>query len=620
MTTDATGKWRFESIPVSMGMVYVSIDHPDFKPIQRPLARGEFGMETGREPTGKIVLSRGLTVVGKVTDEAGKPIAGALIRTKFVNDIREAKTGDDGTYRLVGCDARPARVVVSAQGRATDMKELNIEPEMEPLDFRMKPGGTVRVRVLDDKGNPAPKARIFFQRWRGQFSYFEFDHTTQYTDKDGTWVWHEAPLDEFRADICPPTEAGMQLVREPLIAREKEYVFRLPAALVVTGKVVDTVTKEPIRSFRVVPGARFGESQMYWSQRDGFNVTDGRYQVRESRVEQALLLRIEADGYEAAISRDIKNTEGNVTVDFELKRGKNVLAKVVTPNLQPAKGAVVALGIAGSQIMVKNGEFDAGSTHCERTTTDENGRFHFAAQDKDFLLIITHPTGYAQIKASPDWETMKIIRLEPWARVEGTFRVGQKPTPDVPLGLSVFGRDSHGNDGPNLFTMHGTITGPEGKFAFEHVIPGRGRVGRELQLTVNEGAGDVTSSCKIAAEFPAGKTTRLDLGGTGRAVVGKLQPPEGSDKKVRWNFALVNIMPEAADPLATAPHFTATVDRDGTFRIDDVPEGNYSLSVQFMNGIAGSLFNHRFSVPALEAGRSARPVDLGTLKLQAPAP
>jgi hypothetical protein len=31
-------------------------------------------------------------MTGRVTDDSGKPIVGALIRTKFINDIREART------------------------------------------------------------------------------------------------------------------------------------------------------------------------------------------------------------------------------------------------------------------------------------------------------------------------------------------------------------------------------------------------------------------------------------------------------------------------------------------------------------------------------------------------
>src|SRR5262249_34750856 len=160
-------------------------DHPGFMPIRRQLARREFGIEPGRKPSGKIVLDRGLTVTGKVTDEAGTPIAGALVRTKFWNDIREARTGPDGLYRLPGCEPKPARLVVSASGRATDLKELNIEPGMGPVDFRMKPGGTVRVRVVDQQGNPVPRTRIFFQRWRGMTQYFEFAQVNQYADDQG---------------------------------------------------------------------------------------------------------------------------------------------------------------------------------------------------------------------------------------------------------------------------------------------------------------------------------------------------------------------------------------------------------------------------------------------------
>ena len=85
------------------------------------------------------------------------------------------------------------------------------------------------------------------------FKYFEFDHVSQYADENGVWVWNEAPLDEFKADICPPD--GMQLELQPLIARAGEYVFRTPPALVISGKVVDAETKAPIKRFRVVPGS-----------------------------------------------------------------------------------------------------------------------------------------------------------------------------------------------------------------------------------------------------------------------------------------------------------------------------------------------------------------------------
>ena len=112
----------------------------------------------------------------------------------------------------------------------------------------------------------------------GPFEYFEFDHVSQYADEKGVWVWNEAPLDEFKADICPPD--GMELELQPLIARAEEYVFRTSPALVVSGKVVDAVTKEPIKKFRVVPGFRSAEKEMHCARSENYVASDGQYRIR----------------------------------------------------------------------------------------------------------------------------------------------------------------------------------------------------------------------------------------------------------------------------------------------------------------------------------------------------
>lgn len=613
--TDAAGKWHFESVPASLGEVFVEMNHPAFLPVRRSLSRAAFGIERGKGPATKIALERGLTVTGKVTDESGKPIVGARVYTKFLNNLREATTGADGTYKLIGCEPRAARLVVAARGRATDMKSLNIEAGMAPIDFVMKPGGTVRIRVVDEQGKPVPRARIFFQRWREPtFSYFEFDKVDQYADKNGVWVWHEAPLDEFRADICPPD--GMQLVQQSLIAREEEYVFRVPSALVVSGNVIDAETRKPIKQFRVVTGQRGNQNRLQWYDRGGFMASDGHYEVRESRVEGTQAIKIEADGYLSAVSRDIKFNEGTVTVDFALSKGLNVAARVFTPNAVPAKGAKVALGIAGSQISIKNGDIDDTSTYSPRETTDELGRFHFPAQSTNFQLVITHPSGFAHIKSTPDWDRTRIIRLEPWSRVEGTFRVGKSAAGNVALQLNAAGPSSYGKDVPSIFTHYQSTTGPDGRFAFDRVFPGPARIGRGITLMVDQGATEVTSSCMIAAEFPAGKTVHLDLGGTGRAIVGALEPPKGFKDKVRWNFALVTVMADRDEARATAPYITASVGPDGRFRIDDVPPGDYMMRVDFHPMGPGGLHNHRLKVPPAGAKPADEPVDLGPLTLE----
>ena len=101
VTTDAAGRWRFDSVPGSMSEFNVTFDHPEFVPTSRRMTRKEFGIEGGQMPESKIVLDRGLTLKGTVTDEAGKPIAGASIHAKLINaiiDVRSTKTASNGSY------------------------------------------------------------------------------------------------------------------------------------------------------------------------------------------------------------------------------------------------------------------------------------------------------------------------------------------------------------------------------------------------------------------------------------------------------------------------------------------------------------------------------------------
>ncbi len=230
------------------------------------------------------------------------------------------------------------------------------------------------------------------------------------------------------------------------------------------------------------------------------------------------------------------------------------------------------------------------------------------------MIRVRSHSGFAHIISTPEWDLTRIIHLEPWSRVEGTFRIGKALAPNVPIRLDVSRLTGHGRNEPSFSVEYHSVTRPDGRFVFERVIPGKGWIGRRLSLTVDDGATEVTSATSIPAEFVAGKTCQINVGGTGRAVVGKLRPPDGFKEKVRWNFALVNVRCSTTSPDGASYQFTATVDRDGSFRIDDVPAGDHALSADFYQGDrAVGLSEHAFTVPP---AKDDKPVDLGTLTLE----
>jgi Carboxypeptidase regulatory-like domain len=545
-------------------------------------------------------------VTGKVTDEAGKPIGGAVVRLRFGDDVRKSVTDAAGAYRVIGCEPGEARVVAYAKGRAMEMQDVRIADNMRPVDFQLKPGETVRIRVLDEHGLPIPRARIVIQEWRGPLQDFEFDHMNSLTDARGIWQWDEAPHDEFHADVCRP--GGMRLGGRRLIARSEEYVFRVPPCLLISGKAINAETKQPVKKFRVIPQVRGRAGNGNRDSGGSITAADGHFQLRETEGGLAYGVRIEADGYAPAESRDIPGDEGNVSLELSLTQHPTVT--VLTPAGRPAAKATVALAFAGTQVMINNGQLTGNAGVLKRAVTDDSGRCGFAPQNSDFWFVVVHPAGHAQVKCSRS-SVPKSIQLTPWARVEGSYRVARKPKANVTFWVS------HANavaqNAPWVFENSTAKTDSNGRFVIDHAFPGRAWVSRSINLSGNGGTVEMESAPRIQTNLTAGKTTHVDFGATGRPVTGQLRHSSDAQPETPWNFAYINVMPLV--PLFQAPTFMATIDRDGNFSVDDVPPGEYSIHVFFYRNSNESLNNHRFTVPEINEKLSQRPVDLGVLTL-----
>jgi peroxiredoxin len=290
--------------------------------------------------------------------------------------------------------------------------------------------------------------------------------------------------------------------------------------------------------------------------------------------------------------------------------------------------------------MLKDGQLTGLGPNSGRKnifTTDAEGKFALPPS-YGTGVVAASAQGYAEAKL--DEATGELaLTLQPWGRIEGTARNGLKPAAN--LSVMVNGSANGGNMQLQYdFDSYRTETDDQGRFVFTNVPPGR----RFLIRLYAAGTGRWNWSHIEPVEVKSGEVTRVDYGGQGRTVVGKVVPSEPG-RIVDWNSGFHNFgtrMPEPPAAFKTAAevqkwnnspevkeartrqkYYGIQFEADGSFHIDDVPPGHYDLRLQFnepgpgrfaFGAVIGSV--HRdMEVPEMPNGLVDEPLDLGKLDL-----
>ena len=190
------------------------------------------------------------------------------------------------------------------------------------------------------------------------------------------------------------------------------------------------------------------------------------------------------------------------------------------------------------------------------------------------------------------------------------------------------------------FGQYRTRSDGQGHFVISNVPPGA----RQLVRLYEGGMGMSWSHGEPITVTPGG-STRIQFGGKGRTIIGKVVPSD-PNREISWNSGFHNLgtrqprppgpfrtveeaeawnnSAEAKEARARHRYYAVLFEANGSFRIEDVPPGAYDLHLQFYesgpNGRPGigtplGTIQEQVEVPEMPNGLVDEPLDLGKLDL-----
>ncbi len=286
-----------------------------------------------------------ITVVGRVTDEAGGPVAGAEVRgspwSPGVHTRRElrAQTDGQGTYALRGIPADAEQL--SFQVEHPDFPSIQHRVRLDTLttselrqDFVLRVGGTVTGQVTTPDG-PSPGVRI-------QSRSLGPPHTWQSTttDSEGRYTLHlaegeHAVMADYPDYAPAPAQVSVRM-GERIVAD-----LALTAGKTISGQVVNEASN-PVAGASV---SAFSRSGVGGSSRRARTDREGRFEIR-GLVEGEVMVSVSHRSY--AQLREVQATAGATDLHLVLQRAKILSGRVVDAESgQPVEGFEVYMASAG---------------------------------------------------------------------------------------------------------------------------------------------------------------------------------------------------------------------------------------------------------------------------------
>ncbi|MEZ5967226.1 MAG: carboxypeptidase-like regulatory domain-containing protein [Planctomycetota bacterium] len=659
-TTAADGRFEVAGMwPRSMYMVKADADGPNAALKLADCTPGP--AET--VDLGDIVLKNGGTLTGKVVDESGDPIAGAMVRaadlppmmTQFLpfeqfdpegfvigGDKDESMvvempgwvrkywkelpvpttlSGEDGSFRLEGVEPGVNLVVASKAGFVdASQKNVKLDPGQERAlgKLVLREGEVASGRVIDAAGKPLSGVQVVVGS-RLSVASVAFGRSAGVSDERGQFE-----CSGFKAgDVVAAARraSGEPWTITPPQSIQRSLVITLPARCALTVRLASEVGR-PIDTPRLqvysfggnrtngpaAPFTALGFVRPLPLEGRQHVLEDGRIQIGDLDLGRYLVMA-KAAGHSAKL--EWIDLAADMETELRLPAGHDIPVLVRDGDGKPIARATVLVELKNSG--PDPFPLNAGSTDRDGklTVRDVGG--------ESAVLEATHPRyGHASVRVQlPASAPAEIVLLEP-GTIEGEVTAGDQP-PEPGKYMVVANRGWDDNRGPLGGMPSLTVPDLEGKFALRGLQPGKWNVQvvPAVRLRGFSSLTEMFMAARMSGDLPeqevdlvAGRTMHVRLDTNASQVV------EGPSANVSGS-AFVDGRP--ADGmmvrLGGRRSRSTTVDATGQFDLGPVAVGHVSVTLSDDEGplMGGGLWSKRVEVKAGEPVHLTIEVTTGSL-------
>jgi len=568
-----------------------------------------------------IALHPGFKVQGRVVSESLQPVSGAKISRIMGPVTFEVKSGDDGKFLSPDILPGNIRLLARADGYQQIITNLVMQNGDLELDLVLTKGLLMSGRVVDQEGKPVAKVAVYASS--GPFDTDQLDLDTM-TDAEGRFRWNSAPSKpvplQFHAtgyNGGGDNLSGQLNVWKPT-SEEQTFTISKVGEIKLSGIVTDAETGEAIPSFRVhleeEHVGTFGLPPLGAGENGQFLITT---QI-SGKGFGSPFVRISADGYAALASESFSPTLTQKTFDFKLTKDAGIRGKVFDSTGLAVSAATLRL-VSQFEFAQLNSSFAfTQSSAPGQAISDNEGSFLFRERRAAIGMVVLHEKGFKYVPLS-DQKNLEIT-LDSLASAEVKVVLSGKPVAGQLVNIiyqTEFGAFSA--------YLQGT-TDADGVVLFQKVLPLESLVC--ISVSSLKGKGNLMSHTKLVVLKP-GELNRIQLGGSGRLVRGRLQASE--NEKIDWTTVMGSLRLQIGPPDPSPPRgrdltmaeqyrdpsFGFAVEANGEFIIRDVTHAEKSRLSISGTGEARFYYSQQVTLPD---GNSD--VDLGVIdvtgKIQRP--